>query len=53
MMQREIKTRDLLQDLFVADIPTSSKMMPFCHLHSMDIFILTCSKETIKPTKLK
>ena len=27
-------------------------MMPFCHLHSTDIFILACSKETVKPTEL-
>ena len=34
------------------DIPTS-KMTRFCHLHLTDIFILACSKETIKPTELK
>ena len=28
-------------------------MAPFCHRHSTDIFILACSKETVKPTELK
>ena len=28
-------------------------MTPFCHLHPTDIFILACSKETVKPTELK
>ena len=35
------------------DIPTSSKRTPFWHLHSTDIFILACSKETVRPTELK
>ena len=35
------------------DIPTSSKMTPFCLLHPTDIFILACSKETVRPTELK
>ena len=49
------KTRGFLKDIHICcwDIPTSSKMMPFCHLHSTDIFILAGSKETVKPTKLK
>ena len=35
------------------DIPTSSKITLLCHSHSMDIFILACSKETVEPTELK
>ena len=55
LMQREIKTRGFLKELAICcrDIPTSSKITPFCHLHSTDVFILACSKETVKPTELK
>ena len=48
------KTRGFLEDLFVAEISQLlQKITPFCHLHSADIYIFVCSKETIEPTALK
>ena len=47
------KNKGFLRDLFVGKISQLKKIMPFCHLHSTDIFILACSKETVKPTEFK